>query len=222
MKLVIFDVDGTLVDSEADIWLAMVRAFESAGLQPPPREAVAAIIGMSVDVAVARLVPEDDDALHRALACGYRNAYRDLRLRKGSAAMSPLFPGAREMLARFKADPWTLLGIATGKSRRGLNSLIEAHELEGMFVTTQVADDHPSKPHPSMIEACLAETGASRERTVMIGDTSFDMEMARAAGVRSIGVSWGIHAAQSLRADILVDRMEDLPAAVDALMRIDA
>ena len=123
----------------------------------------------------------------------YKNAYMELRAKAGVAQSSPLYPGALETLQALHAVPEVLLGVATGKSRRGLDKLIEGHGLEGMFLTQQVADHHPSKPHPSMILQAMADVGVAAQDTVMIGDTSFDMEMAAAAGVHGIGVSWGYH-----------------------------
>jgi phosphoglycolate phosphatase len=219
LRLVIFDVDGTLVDSEADILAAMTRAYEGIGKTCPSREAVRGIVGLSLDVAIARLAPECHAAEQARLVAGYKAAYADMRQHKGAAESSPLFPGAREVLEVLGADPWTLLAVATGKSQRGLDKLIEGHGLHGVFASRQTADHHPSKPHPSMIEACLAETGATREATVLIGDTTFDMEMAAAAGVRSIGVSWGYHPVASLRADRIAERFEDVPDLVDAVLR---
>ena len=115
------------------------------------------------------------------------------------------------MLTQLHAVPEILLGIATGKSRRGLDGLLAVHGLEKLFVTQQVADHHPSKPHPSMLRACCDETGVAPEDAVMIGDTSFDMQMARAAGMDGIGVSWGYHRREELgEARIVVDSFAQL------------
>ncbi|MEO0991793.1 MAG: HAD-IA family hydrolase, partial [Pseudomonadota bacterium] len=106
-----------------------------------------------------------------------------------------------------------LSGIATGKSARGLKEVLAVHGIEGHFVTRQTADHHPSKPHPAMLEAALAEASVSPENAVMVGDTSFDMEMARSAGVRAIGVSWGYHTSDQLIASgaaSVLKRFEDL------------
>jgi len=199
LRLVVFDVDGTLVDSQAHILAAMARAFAATGRPSPPREAVLDIVGLSLPVAMARLSPA---ALLEVpvLVDAYREAFADLRLSAGDAALSPLYPGARDCLSALASEPWTLLGVATGKSRRGLTHLFELHDLGSTFQTVQVADDHPSKPHPAMLEACLSETGADAARSVMIGDTTYDIEMGRAAGFRTIGVSWGYHAAEVLHA----------------------
>jgi len=116
-----------------------------------------------------------------------------------------------------------LLGIATGKSKRGLDKLIEGHGLHGLFVTQQVADFHPSKPHPSMIFQAMADAGVSAENTVMVGDTSFDMDMAAAAGVRGIGVNWGYHTPDRLQnAAQIIDSYADLPLLLDAFWSLPA
>ncbi len=218
LKLVIFDVDGTLVEGEQHIVTAMAQAFAAHGLPQPAPADVRAVIGLSVEIAVSRLSPGLDEGTCAAIGRAYREAYRDIRLSMGAAEMSPLFPGIRAVLDGLAADPWTLLAIATGKSRRGLDALIEGHGLTGLFISTQTADEHPSKPHPAMIAACLSDAGAEAGDAVMIGDTSYDMEMARAAGVRSLGVTWGAHAADRLAADALVHRVEDLPGAIGALL----
>lgn len=218
LRLVIFDVDGTLVDSEADIFAAMSRAYGRSGVTMPERAAIRAIVGLSLDAAFPRLSPGLSETAYGALIDGYKAAYMELRAAKGPAESSPLFPQAREVLASLGADPWTLLAVATGKSRRGLDKLIEGHGLEDVFVTRQVADDHPSKPHPSMILTALAETGVAADRAVMIGDTTFDMDMARAAGVRTIGVAWGYHPVSDLNADAVAQTFDDIPALVDQLI----
>lgn len=218
LRLVIFDVDGTLVDSAGDIYGAMTRAYADVGLVAPSPEAVRAIIGLSLDSAFRRLSPATDAATNARLIEGYKDAYLEMRIEHGVADSSPLFPGAREALEALQTDPWTILAVATGKSRRGLDKLIEGHKLEGVFVSRQVADDHPSKPNPSMIHAALAETGVAASRAVMIGDTSYDMDMARAAGVRSIGVAWGYHAADTLGADAIAPDFAAIPNLVQALL----
>lgn len=212
LRLVIFDVDGTLVDSQADILAAMALAFDAVDLPAPDRPTVLGIVGLSLDVAMERLAPDAD---HPLMVQAYKDAYMTLRAETGAAQSSPLYPGARDTLERLQAIPDVLLGVATGKSKRGLDKLIEAHALEKMFVTRQVADFHPSKPHPSMIHQAMSEAGVGRESTVMIGDTSFDMDMAAAAGVRGLGVSWGYHPVTSLTAAHAV--LDDFAALEQAL-----
>jgi phosphoglycolate phosphatase len=218
LRLVIFDVDGTLVDSQTDILAAMTHAFESQAMAVPSPAQVLSIVGLSLDVAIARLVPTVAPANLSRLVAAYKDAYMDMRIRVGAAEGSPLYPGARAVLDRLAGEPHTLLAVATGKSKRGLDKLIEAHDLKGMFVSLQVADFHPSKPHPAMVLAALAETGVAASRAVMVGDTTFDMEMGRAAGVGTIGVAWGYHPAADLNADVLVDSYAALPGAIDRLL----
>jgi phosphoglycolate phosphatase len=118
-------------------------------------------------------------------------------MRGAGTVHEPLFDGIAELVERLDADGW-LLGVATGKSDRGLSLCLSHHGLLKRFVTLQTADRHPSKPHPSMILQAMADAGAVAETTVMIGDTSFDMEMAVNAGTRALGVAWGYHPPEEL------------------------
>lgn len=222
LRLVVFDVDGTLVDSQKTIIESMHRAFASAGLAMPSKEAVLGIVGLSLDVAMARLAPKETREMHHALADAYKEAYVALRAKEGTPASSPIYPGMRDVLITLASRENILLGVATGKSRRGLDKLIEGHGLENLFVTQQVADFHPSKPHPSMLKAALAETGVKAQDAVMIGDTSYDMDMAKSAGMKTIGVSWGYHARNALEgADRIVDEVAALPGALEDIWRLD-
>jgi len=218
LRLVIFDVDGTLVDSEALIYLSFMRAYESMGLAAPAREDALNHVGITLDHIFPLLSPELDAEIHAGLATAYREAYHAIRKEQGDRASSPFFPGARAALDALKAQDWTLLAIATGKAKRGLDAMITGHGLEGYFQSAQSADGHPSKPHPSMIHTCLAETGVDAAQTVMIGDTTFDMDMGRAAGVKTIGVSWGHHPVERLNADIIIPSFAELLPAIDQLL----
>ena len=223
LRLVIFDVDGTLVDSQADILGAMAASFALQGLEVPSRAAVLSIVGLSLNEAMARLVPDLPEALRAELVAGYKQAYMGARVASDTRQTSPLYPGAREVLQMLSRQPDTLLGVATGKSQRGLEALIASHGLDGLFFTRQVADHHPSKPHPSMLLAALRETGVEPADAVMVGDTSYDMEMARFAGIRGIGVSWGYHAPAALTAATrVIDRFDDLPPLLEEIWRIAA
>lgn len=220
LRLVIFDVDGTLVDSQGDILAAMGEAFDAVDLPRPSRTTILGIVGLSLEVAMARLAPDAD---HARMVQAYKDAYMTLRAKTGAAQSSPLYPGAREALERLQSAPDVLLGVATGKSKRGLDKLIEAHALENVFVTRQVADFHPSKPHPSMIYQAMSDAGVEPQDTVMIGDTSFDMEMAAAAGVSGFGVSWGYHPVSALSAaQLVLDEFSALEGALQTLWRASA
>ena len=212
MRLIVFDVDGTLVDSQALIVGAMQDAFTACELPVPARADILAGVGLSLPVLMARLASE---AHADALAEVYKTAYRDHLVRQDAA---PLYEGVRPMLDRLAGQDTILLGVATGKSRRGLDGLLATHGLERHFVTRQVADDHPSKPHPSMLLTALAETGVEPQQAVMVGDTSFDMDMAQAAGIAGIGVSWGYHSRAALRgATCIIDEIAELPDALAAM-----
>ena len=195
-RLAIFDCDGTLVDSQHNICLAMERCFGEAGLEPPARERTRTVVGLSLVEAMRAMLPEAGPDAHAELAEGYKRAFQAMRAE--GLADEPLYEGVAELIDRLDGDGW-LLGIATGKSDRGVALCLEHHGLADRFVTIQTADRHPSKPHPSMIEQALADAGAAPETCLMIGDTSYDMAMARAAGVTAVGVAWGYHAPDDLR-----------------------
>lgn len=195
-RLAIFDCDGTLVDGQADICAAMAVAFTEARLAPPDPHQIRRIVGLSLPAAISRLAPDaSPDQQARAIAA-YKDAFRAAR-REGRLA-EPLFPGIAPLLAQLHAQGW-LLGIATGKSDQGLASCLAMHGLSAYFLTLQTADRHPSKPHPAMVEAALTEAMVPAANAVMIGDTTYDITMAQAAGVRSIGVAWGYHEEDELR-----------------------
>ncbi len=191
MKLAIFDVDGTLVDSSAMIAASLTTAFRAEGLPVPERMRMMGIVGLSLLEAMKVLAPEEGHAMHERLGAAYKQAFWEHRA--AGAHTEDLFAGAHDLLAKLKARDDVLLGIATGKSRRGVAHLIEKHGYEGWFTTVQTSDDHPSKPHPSMIVTALAETGLQPSDAIMIGDTSYDIAMARSAGVGAAGVAWGNH-----------------------------
>ena len=195
VRLAIFDCDGTLVDSQHSIVAAMRGAFEAASLTCPPRADILSIVGLSLPHAMARLLPDADADLHDSMVAHYKTCFFDMRASGG--LREPLYDGVTDLLDALTAQDW-LLAIATGKSDRGLAAVLAHHGLSDRFVSLQTADRHPSKPHPSMIETALAETGAQREHAVMIGDTSFDMLMAQAAEVAALGVGWGYHAPDEL------------------------
>ncbi len=216
-RLAIFDCDGTLVDSQANICLAMERCFAEAGLPQPSREQSRRIVGLSLLEAMQSMVPDGDHDQHLALAEGYKRQF--WAMRADGLVAEPLYDGVLELLDVLEEGEW-LLGVATGKSDRGLGYCLEHHGLTRRFLTLQTADRHPSKPHPSMIEQAMADAGATPETTLMIGDTSYDMAMAKAAGVTAIGVAWGYHQTKELEAagaDYIANTPSELADFVKAL-----
>ena len=197
-RLAIFDCDGTLVDSQHNICLAMEDCFKRGGLVAPERAAIRRIVGLSLAEAVCALAPDAHPELQRQLSEDYKTAFH--RLRGFGMVDEPLFEGIGELIETLVADGW-LLGVATGKSDRGLAFCLDHHRIAHHFVTLQTADRHPSKPHPSMIHRAMADAGAMPQDTLMIGDTAFDIGMARAANVTAIGVAWGYHAPHELIAE---------------------
>lgn len=219
MDLILFDVDGTLVDSRAFIVGAMTATFHDAGLPAPPRDDILGIVGLSLPLAIAALTTPAHRPLVDGLVEGYKTHYHRLRVEMQDG--EPLYDGAVEAIEALARRDDVLLGIATGKSMRGLDHILATHRLRHHFVTLNTADNAPSKPDPGMVFNALRETGAEAARTVLIGDSSYDMQMARAAGIRGIGVSWGFQPARTLHdggAAVVIDRFADLEHALAALL----
>lgn len=194
-RLALFDCDGTLVDGQAGVCHAMDLAFADVGLPAPDRHLVRRIVGLSLPQAIRQLAPNADEDVRAAIDAAYRVSFRAAR--EAGSLVEPLYAGIADLIAALASAGW-VLGVATGKSQRGLEHCLATHGLTARFATLQTADHHPSKPHPAMIQAALAETGIQPEHCVMIGDTVFDIAMAGAAGVRALGVDWGYHTAAEL------------------------
>ena len=215
MKLAVFDCDGTLADGQGAICGAMAAAFADTGVAAPDPHAVRRIVGLSLPHAVARLAPAESPDTHRRLVEAYKQAF--FRAREAGLVHEPLFDGIAALLSRLRANGW-LMGVATGKSDRGLAGCLAMHGLTDLFVTLQTADRHPSKPHPAMLEAAMAQVGAAPGQTAMIGDTAYDMAMARTAGTRAIGAAWGYHAPDELiaaGAHAIAETPEELESLLD-------
>ena len=207
-QLLVFDWDGTLVDSEGRIVACMEAAFQDLDLTPLPRDQLRDVIGLGLAEAVARLLPRADESLRRRFVERYRHHYL-----ARSGAPTPLFPGARRTLERLAADGY-LLAVATGKSRRGLARSLEETGCAHLFAVTRCADECFSKPHPQMLQEIMTDLDTPPERTLMIGDTEYDLLMARNAGVPRIGVSYGVHGRERLLRHaplVCLDRIEALP-----------
>lgn len=217
-KLVIFDCDGTLVDSQHLIVDVMYKTFETAGLAPPTRAQSRGIIGLSLSDAMAELAPQLTHEDHVALARSFEGHFRELRA-DPNHQFEPLYEGIPEALAAL-SDAGYLMAVATGKSLRGLRAVLAEHNIGDHFISLQTADHHPSKPHPSMVHTCLADGGVDARDSVVVGDTSFDMAMARSAGSYALGVTWGYHDDEGLKragahdivadADTIIHRVQSL------------
>lgn len=218
-KLVIFDCDGTLVDSQHQIVHAMESAFSSLMLPIPTRQQIRGIIGLSLQEAINTLAGEMEPDTQSELRDNFRRAYQSTHAYDADR-VEPLYPGVRTALEHLQSEGF-LLAVATGNSMRGLERILAAHELKEHFISLQTADFHPSKPHPSMVHIAMSDAGAQPAQTVVIGDTTYDMQMARAAGVGALGISWGYHDSDDLHkagAHAVVDDMNSLQKQIEAIL----
>lgn len=219
MKLVLFDCDGTLVDSVALIHETMRRTFLDFGKPEPAEADTRAIIGLTLDIAIARILGREhaDEECVRMMA-HYKSLFGPVR---AEGFQEPLFGGVREMLDALAANDEMILGAVTGKSRRGLDMICATHGFEKHFFVSRTADDCPSKPHPAMVTECCDHAGINPADTVVIGDARYDMEMAKAAGAKAIGVSWGYGGVDELMetgADVIAESVADLPALIERVL----
>lgn len=217
MRLVVFDLDGTLINSEALIIETVRESFEAVGQAIPTDAAIRSISGITARDAMGILAPgAAEDRIDVIL-----NSYRSTYMQKAGLAREPMFEGALAALDRLQAQPETILAVATGKGHAGAITLLERHDIIGRFHSIQTPAHNRGKPDPQMIETAMERAGIGREATVMIGDTSHDMKMARNAGVKALGVSWGYHTVPELEsagAHIVIHRMDELVDAVDRLL----
>ena len=216
MRLAVFDVDGTLVDSRAAIKASCDAAFAAMGRPAPDYDAVRQIVGLSLKDGLSRLAPDLSDPDLDRLIEGYKRGFNPARTPGRPDA--PLYAGAAELLQHLGGGDWKL-GMATGKSRPGVERWLQDHGWSDLFHTTHCADDGPGKPHPAMVLEAMKALGARPDQTLMIGDTSHDIEMGRAAGVITIAVTWGFHTAQELLAsgpDHVCDSFAEVTAILDA------
>ena len=195
LRLVLFDCDGTLVDSALVIQNAMNNVFDKFSYKTPSFDEIRNIIGLSLDVAISRLLqrPVDDEinAMVSSFKQNFSNGIDDIPLQE------PVVPGISDLLAKLELREDLLLGVVTGKSRRGIDKICDAYKLK-CFVTLKTADDCPSKPNPAMVLESCSETGVLPSDTYVVGDTLYDMQMAKQAGAKAIGVSWGYHTTDAL------------------------
>jgi phosphoglycolate phosphatase len=206
VRLIVFDWDGTLMDSEAQIVSCLRAVLHDLSLEPLNDQTLRNVIGLGLREAVDTLVPGRDEEFHQAFITRYREHWFN-------SGESSLFSGVVDMLGAFRRQQ-LLLGVATGKSRRGLDRVLGETGLASCFDATRCADEAPSKPHPQMLLDLMDQLGVTPAQTVMVGDTEYDMEMATNAGVAKIAVTTGVHSEQRLnRHDPLVclGRISDMP-----------
>ncbi|MEQ8307594.1 MAG: HAD-IA family hydrolase [Hoeflea sp.] len=215
MKLVLFDCDGTLVDSVNVIHTCMERTFEDFGLERPALAHTKSIIGLTLDIAIAQMLHRSVDDEISAMTARYKEHF--MLHRQNGGALENTYEGIVPLIAQLSARDDVLLGVVTGKSRRGLSAILEHHGMNRSFFATRTADDCPSKPHPAMVLECCAEAGISPDATVVIGDAIYDMQMAVSAGARGIGVSWGyapVEALLAAGADQIVRRADEIAGII--------
>lgn len=215
--LVIFDCDGTLVDGQHLVIAAMNEAFRLHGLSKPDDRTTRRVIGLSLKIAVAEVLGEEHEHLTDKVTEAFKDSFHAIRANQ--SVEEPFYDGACELIRSLSSRDDVLLGIATGKSRRGVDIMLDREGWQDTFVTIQTADTAPSKPDPGMILNALFDSGAKAENVIMIGDTTYDMQMARAANVKAYGVAWGYHDVKSLAdagAHMILDDYEALTIALNS------
>lgn len=217
MRLAIFDLDGTLIDSVRHFVETVTLSFEAIGQVVPDEETIRSVSGITARDAMALLAPGMDAARVDQILSSYREHY----FARAGVQNEPLFKGAREALDRLQADPETIVAVATGKGYKGAITLLERHGILDRFHSIETPDHNRGKPDPQMIEVAMVKAGIEREQTVMIGDTVHDMRMARAAGVAALGVAWGYHRADDLRdagAHLVIRDFAEMDGAITKLL----
>ena len=223
LPLIVWDLDGTLIDSRQIIQNAMKTAFETCGLEPPHYDRTRTIVGLSLNEGCRMLAPEDaSDVVIGDLVEAYKQAF--IKGRTQPDYEEPLYEGGIDLLETL-ANMNCLQAVATGKSRKGIEAVFGMHRLEHYFDTVWCADDGPGKPHPFMVEQAMSQLGVEASQTLMIGDAIHDIHMGRAAGVVTHGVTWGFgarHELEAAGAHHLHDEMETLAASLTEFARVTA
>ena len=207
-RLMLFDCDGTLMDSHHHIIVVMQQAFSDNALPEPSASDVCPVIGLSLALAVQHLLPDSDEQVQAAVEQRYRDLYQSL------PAAYDLFAGVRETLVELRHRGYWL-GVVTGKSHAGLQRVLKKFDLAHHFLVLRTPDHCASKPHPAMVLECMAEMGVEAAQTAVVGDALLDIQMARAAGVRSFGVSFGVAGGGALLAagaEAVIDDFAELLA----------
>jgi phosphoglycolate phosphatase len=221
MKLIIFDVDGTLIDSQEMIYEALRLTLEHYSLKVPNREKANSVIGLSVKESFKQLFPKLEEKMLQSVVTKCKETFSKIRLSQGSRNNCHLYSGVEKTLFNLSKRTDLILGIATGKPLNNLIEDLNYYKIKNYFSNLQTSDHHPSKPNPSMLRSALRQTGISSKKAIMVGDTKFDIEMAKAASIRSIGVSWGYHNPRMLKRigpDRIIDSFDQLERVIDELL----
>jgi len=214
IRLVVFDCDGTLIDSQRNIIANVERFFSSIGMVPPPADLIRRQVGLSAEAAIAGMLPDAGPQVHADVFAAFQRLRPSLQ--QGPRQAEPLFPGIWDLVESLD-HPEIFLGIATGKGLASLQQVLAEHGWTHRFHTLQTGDRCRGKPHPEMMLRAIAEAGVTPGEAVMLGDTAFDIGMALAAGSRAIGVSWGYHTRSDLEqagAHAIIDQPGELFAAL--------
>jgi len=206
--VLIFDWDGTLMDSEAHIVACLEVAMREVGVEPRPADELKQVIGLGLYEALAALMPEESATLHQQATEAYRRFFLS-----GDATPSELFPGVEAALQQLFEEGFQL-AIATGKSRRGLDKVMRQTQLASLFSLSRCADETFSKPHPQMLEEILTNLDVPAHRALMVGDTEFDLQMAANIGMPSLAVNYGVHSVERLKRHkplAILDQFGELP-----------
>lgn len=215
MKLILFDCDGTLVDSAHVVHRCMCHAFQAHGFTPPQPDQTKSIIGLSLHDAMSHLIDHQPYGRLDEMVQDYKDHFFHIRTTEDQ--LEPLYDGISQLIDILAQKQEHILGIVTGKSRRGVDAILEGHRMQGLFTTIRTADDCPSKPHPAMVLESCDVVGISPQSTYVIGDTTFDMDMARNAGAEPIGVSWGYHSIAQLRGSGAIKVMKKPSELIDII-----
>ena len=218
-KLIIMDLDGTLVDSQEFIISATTVAFRDEGLKVPKRENILSIIGLSLTEAFRVLNKDLNEKQIKKLISTFKNCYNTFNQEQ---LISPLYENAKNFLENLKRNEEIILAIATGKGLKGLLQILKAHNLEAFFSKLQTSDFYPSKPDPTMLVSLMKTLKITTEDAVMVGDTDFDILMAHRAGIKSIGVLWGYHSISRItlaKPTTIVENFADLEQKITELFR---
>lgn len=208
--VIIFDWDGTLMDSLDKIVACMQQAAITTGLEVPSTEAIRNIIGLSLNKAMAKLYPTESAAQQLAVENAYREQYLHYNQQQ-----TLFYPGIKAWLSALKEQGYTL-AVATGKGRNGLNRQLQQHAIEDLFAVTYCADETHSKPDPQMLNNILADLNIQPHQALMIGDSSYDLQMANNANIACVGVDYGVHPHSVLSQFEPLAILSDLPKELGA------